>query len=677
MLLEQPLGRAPARAWRGPRIALRRGAIARAATASITCAVFAVYLTTLAPTVMWYDMGEFAVAADTLGIAHNTGYPLLILLGNLFTFLPAGDTAYRVNLMSTVFTALAIGIVFATIDDLTGDLMASAAGALTLAFAATVWANATWATSYGVNLSFTALIVRLMVSWHRDRRAAALVGAALAFGLALCNHRLIVLVAPPSLMLIGLHWRDLDRRTVLAAAGAFAAGLSVYLYLPIRGEQEPALSWARPAEWQTYLSMFLSGQTPGEYWRFNDITARLDVLRAYPSYDLTWAGMALAGLGLAACTMRDRATAAFFGIVLALDVLIVVTYSIHNIYNYLTPAYAVLAVLVGVGCAQITEFLRQDVGSERRLERRWMAGAVAVTFLLLPAALLVRNYERVDRSDEYAAHDFARTTLERLPPRAVVLTDSWTAPPLWYVQLVEGDRRDVFVTPIFSSPGEDAVAFAREQLAAGRPVYAAEGLRAPTAELRDGFVLQPVLLNGIETMVTDALPKPEYRDDLVARGSLYRLLDEAPSAVVASVPAESAVNVAFDAGVTLVGFERDADLVDGGSVVRLTYYWRAVRSLNVMPSAVTLFADARGNIASEHGWPAWQQSRRIAQDVLDAKDWAPGVIISESYFVLVPRGTAPGTYDVRLTVYDGAAEPALAREQAADGLVTVGRITVR
>ena len=72
---------------------------------------------------MWYDMGEFATAASTLGIAHNTGYPLLILLGKLFTFLPVGDAAYRVNLMSAAFTALAVAVVFGIIHDLTDDVV--------------------------------------------------------------------------------------------------------------------------------------------------------------------------------------------------------------------------------------------------------------------------------------------------------------------------------------------------------------------------------------------------------------------------------------------------------------------------------------------------------------------------------------------------------------------------
>ncbi len=91
---------------------------------------FAVYLRTLAPTVMWYDMGELTTTSYVLGIAHNTGYPLYILLGKLFTFLPFGDVAYRVNLMSAVFAALTVSLVFLIIHDLTKSMPG---GALRLA----------------------------------------------------------------------------------------------------------------------------------------------------------------------------------------------------------------------------------------------------------------------------------------------------------------------------------------------------------------------------------------------------------------------------------------------------------------------------------------------------------------------------------------------------------------
>ena len=72
------------------------------------------YVLTLAPTVatIFDDSLEFQLVTYLLGIAHPTGYPLYTLLGWLFTRLPVGDVAFRVNLMSAVFGALTIAFVY-------------------------------------------------------------------------------------------------------------------------------------------------------------------------------------------------------------------------------------------------------------------------------------------------------------------------------------------------------------------------------------------------------------------------------------------------------------------------------------------------------------------------------------------------------------------------------------
>src|SRR6185436_5862821 len=68
------------------------------------------YLLTLAPSVvtLFDDSLEFQLVTYRLGIAHPTGYPLYTLLGKLFTFLPIGNVAYRVNVMSAVFGAATV-----------------------------------------------------------------------------------------------------------------------------------------------------------------------------------------------------------------------------------------------------------------------------------------------------------------------------------------------------------------------------------------------------------------------------------------------------------------------------------------------------------------------------------------------------------------------------------------
>src|SRR3954470_5787651 len=73
----------------------------------------ALYARTLAPSVLPGDYAEFQMCAAVLGVPHPTGYPLYILLGKLFTLLPVGDVAYRVNLSSAIYMAGAVGMLYA------------------------------------------------------------------------------------------------------------------------------------------------------------------------------------------------------------------------------------------------------------------------------------------------------------------------------------------------------------------------------------------------------------------------------------------------------------------------------------------------------------------------------------------------------------------------------------
>ncbi|MCJ7548888.1 MAG: DUF2723 domain-containing protein, partial [Anaerolineae bacterium] len=78
-----------------------------------------VYLPDLSPYVGRADTFEFQVIGPQLGIAHPSGYPLYTLICKLFSWLPFGSVAWRINLSSAVFAALAAGCLFlALVSDL-------------------------------------------------------------------------------------------------------------------------------------------------------------------------------------------------------------------------------------------------------------------------------------------------------------------------------------------------------------------------------------------------------------------------------------------------------------------------------------------------------------------------------------------------------------------------------
>ncbi len=76
-----------------------------------------VYLPDLSPYVGRADTFEFQLVAPRLGIAHPSGYPFYILIGKLFSMLPFGSVAWRVNLSSAMCAALASGMLFLTLSE--------------------------------------------------------------------------------------------------------------------------------------------------------------------------------------------------------------------------------------------------------------------------------------------------------------------------------------------------------------------------------------------------------------------------------------------------------------------------------------------------------------------------------------------------------------------------------
>lgn len=74
---------------------------------------FLLYLATLAPTYIPIDAAEFTLCVHFWGVCHPPGFPLYILVGKIFTSIfPVGSLIWRVNLMSAIFGAATILLVY-------------------------------------------------------------------------------------------------------------------------------------------------------------------------------------------------------------------------------------------------------------------------------------------------------------------------------------------------------------------------------------------------------------------------------------------------------------------------------------------------------------------------------------------------------------------------------------
>ncbi len=160
-----------------------------------------VYVATLAPSVTFWDAGEFIASARVLGIPHPPGTPLFVILLNawarLFSFLPF---AVATNLFSAVCTASAVALtalfVARAAPSATWGLAAITAGAM-----ASVWQNATETEVYAASLALSIAIVVVGDVAGRTGERRWLVLTAYLTALSIPLHLSALVAAPAAIYL--------------------------------------------------------------------------------------------------------------------------------------------------------------------------------------------------------------------------------------------------------------------------------------------------------------------------------------------------------------------------------------------------------------------------------------------------------------------------------------------
>ncbi|MGH9174547.1 MAG: glycosyltransferase family 117 protein, partial [Vicinamibacterales bacterium] len=182
------------------------------------------------------DSAEFQHAAYDLSIVHPTGYPLYLLLTRVFiAFVPFGEVAWRVNLLSALFCAAAIALVYLITKELSGSRLAGVFAAGLAATHPLIWQQATIAEVNSLNLLLIAALMYALLRWARespDERGPPLEVAGLLLGLALANHRVSLLALPGVILFIAWAVRDGRRLSLVGAARTVGATLlPLLLYL--------------------------------------------------------------------------------------------------------------------------------------------------------------------------------------------------------------------------------------------------------------------------------------------------------------------------------------------------------------------------------------------------------------------------------------------------------------
>jgi len=447
--------------------------------ASLAFAVsFAVYVFTLAPIVAFGDSGELMTAAYTLGVAHPPGYPLWLLLAKFFSLLPIGPIAYRINLMSALLDAGAVGILTLVISrtlpsvctrvisheafesPVAGLIAGSAAAtaALTLAFSPTFWHQSVIGEVYALNNFIVCLLLLMLALWgEAPEKGGLLLAVSFLFGVGQANHQTLLLMAPAIALYVVLVKPRmlLSPRMLFGCLVLFILGLCLYLYLPVRASAQPPLNWGDPATWETFWFHVMRKQ-------YRVITVVRPLAVFMPQVKFFFASIpgeslpiilllpALFTFGFAHKGGRTWLLfnlAAFFctGVIFIVIANTELDLNAQDILKiYFLPAYIIVAVLIGYGVGVIG-FLA--LRASRRLRLQLMpATIVAVLWFLLPASNLSLNYVKASMRGRDSGLVYGEMLMNGMQQGGVLFagTDSAYAIPM-YMKWVEGRRPDVSI----------------------------------------------------------------------------------------------------------------------------------------------------------------------------------------------------------------------------------------
>ena len=359
--------------------------------------ILLLYIRTLAPSLLWGDSAEFQTLSYTLGMTHPSGYMTHIMIGKLFTYIPAGNIAYRVNLMSAFFGAIAVAQVYLIVRILGGIPAAGMSASMMLAFIPLFWRNTLVAESYAPASGMIAMIWLLFLLWRKTQKWQYLFLAGLAGGLSVGIHSTVVMTAASVLVIMMLTSRK-RAEWAGAAAGAFLGGLITFLFFLFLDYHNPPSSiynttylpahttaGVLTSDFDTPIKRFFAIFPAGHFWSYYFAAGAAETdrrLGEYVSFHPIWS-LAFILIGVFALFKYNWRDALYptIAFLIIWSFAITVAFSIYQ--EFYTPIAVFVFVWYGIGASKIFEAIGQFF-SQRKIAMRSIQIMISAALIALP-----------------------------------------------------------------------------------------------------------------------------------------------------------------------------------------------------------------------------------------------------------------------------------------------------
>jgi hypothetical protein len=471
----------------------------------VLLAAAVLYIATCAPGPLWQDSGMYQYRIwhndieGKLGLALS--HPLYHIIGIGVKYIPLGEFAYRVNLISAIAAAFTIANLFLLLRLWLGKNLPAVLAAITLALSWTIWQFASIAEVYTLYLALLFAELIMLLQYIKTRQVGFLYLLALFNGLAIADHMwgIIPFTCYVVFVVVLLVQKQIRLRNLAVFVGLWVIGVAPYEYLIIKnivqtgdftGTVASALfgnSW-RGAVFNTRLSIKLAGENL-IFMAYN-----------FPTPNCLFFFAGLYGL------KKVSPSRSFRNILLALLILFFVfafRYTVPDRYAFFMPFYCLVSVLIGIGFNSLV------TQPNRKILCRIvfiLALLPIPTYIIAPVVAEKTQFKlptkrNIPYRNEYiwflqpwqtgyhGPEKFANEALDAVEDNAIIYADGTTVYPLWYVQEVKGTAPGVKIVSqhgSYESPIAFPTAETIEQLMAERNVYVV----SPVAGYCPGFLLE-------------------------------------------------------------------------------------------------------------------------------------------------------------------------------------------
>ncbi len=421
---------------------------------------FIIFLRTMVPTTFGWDTTWFHIQVPLLYVGQTTGFPLAFLLGKLFSFIPIGTIAYRLNMFSAFFGGLTTMVLFMIINKIKiKEYYIAFISSIFFVLFKVFWYQNNRFEVYTLHTFLISLIMLAGLYWKDNKNDKFLYLYYFLIGLSLTNHPISLFLLPAFIIFpIYINWRlVLKLKKVLIAIAALFIPNLLYLYIPIRSLQgygnvdtlPKFIDYVTGSEWKEQLGI--------QSW--NDLLELFKGYLAFLKGDLTVLVMVVLFIGLIHMIIKQKKLLILIITLILLNFIPILLY-VEPTDFYLVSIVIFLSVFFALGIYSIKEgsiflgnkiiksnlynkikFFNVNRSDKRKKVLRYIFLSIfIVSISYFPINAGVSNFEAMDKSNKTQVYEFWKDVVDRIEKNSILISNSKSAHVALYISKFESDR---------------------------------------------------------------------------------------------------------------------------------------------------------------------------------------------------------------------------------------------